>query len=60
MRLRSSRFVDRLPATPTNVPLAEQAYKRRTEIQTANRQELAVEVLRALNIDKKDIGGAVD
>ena len=42
----------------TNVPLAEQAYKRRSEIQAANKQELADEVLRALDIDKRDIGSA--
>ena len=42
------------------MPLAEQAYKRRSEIQAANRQELAGEVLRALDIEKKDIGGAVE
>ena len=42
----------------TNVPLAEQAYKRRWEIEASNKQELAGEVLRALDIDKKEIGGA--
>ena len=45
-------------ARGTNVPLAEQAYKRRSEIQAANKQELADEVLRALDIDKRDIGSA--
>ena len=44
----------------TNVPLAEQAYKRRWEIEASNKQELAGEVLRALGIAKKDIGGAVE
>ena len=44
----------------TNVPLAEQAYKRRWEIEASNKQELAGEVLRALDIAKKDIGGAVE
>lgn len=36
----------------TNVPLAEKANKRRSEIQANNKQELAGEVLRALDIDK--------
>ena len=44
----------------TNVPLAEKANKRRSEIQANNKQELAGEVLRALDIDKKEIGGAVE
>ena len=44
----------------TNVPLAERAYKRRSEIQANNKQELAGEVLRALDINKKEIGVAVE
>ena len=42
----------------TNVPLAEKAYKRRSEIEANNKQELAGEVFRHLDI--AEIGGAVE